>query len=259
MSIKGEPLDFIHIGKTGGTSLLQLLEKKIHIENIYNLNKYDRKEKVTHISRPDKYMKNKWITIIRDPLERFISAFNTFKFATNANRSTMVYYSNLKHPIIEKKNTPWYDIKEIKSFDNVNQLLEALSDNPDSKKYKDAHFLMNHEHLGSGYHKFLRTNPREQWIYNNIDLCLHVAVLEDPLWQQKLCKKLDITMPNKEIHIKKGIREFNRYVSLIAKRNFFNFHKDKDYRIIGELAGYDVISKDTFKNYLRNVINDTKN
>jgi hypothetical protein len=257
MTIKMETLDFIHVGKTGGTSLLELLKNQVNIENIYHLDKYSRIEKLTYIHNPEKFMKNNWITIVRDPLDRFISAFNIFKFANNANRNTMAYYSNLEHPIIERKNMSWYDVKEIKSFDTVNDLLEALTDNPDSESYKAAHFLMKHEHLGSGFHRFLRHNPREQWLYNNINSCYYVVVLEDPLWQKKLCKKLNIIGQTKELHLKRGINGPKPYLSEKARINFYNYHKYKDYRIIGELAGYNLISKNTYLKYIQNVLQIT--
>ncbi len=64
MISKNQPFTFVHLGKTGGSSVISALKN-----NGFNF-------EVVHIQKVIFDASKKYVLLIRDPIERFISAFN---------------------------------------------------------------------------------------------------------------------------------------------------------------------------------------
>jgi hypothetical protein len=244
-----EEIDFIHVGRTGGTTFKKLFGEVLNIKNVYHVKDYNSKDKKTILNAPPEILDNRWVTIVRDPLERVLSAFNVLKLGNSADRATII---NLD-PVISYNNMKYYDVKELKYFENAEQFLEALSDDPNSDTYKAAHFLMNHEHIGGGFKSFFHNNPRSLWLSMNHELCLHVAVMEDRNWIKKIAKKFE-TEIKPEINLKQNNIYRSNSLSKKARFNFLKYHLSKDYRILGMFVSYNLIDKSVYLDYIKNLV-----
>jgi hypothetical protein len=118
-------ISFIHIGKTGGTTITELLKNKLKIHKKYHLEKeYNKKEK--------------YIIWIRNPISRFVSAFNFSYYCINTDPNT-IKNPTLKNCLspervirLSKKSDIKYIMSEVydtlfKSFKNANDLAESLT------------------------------------------------------------------------------------------------------------------------------------
>ena len=154
-------ITFIHIGKTGGSTIQTLLNlKQYHLTNNYNLN-------------------NKFIIWIRNPIARFVSAFNmsyvnvNFKMFISSLKDLEPRSVLLKYRIgryLSKKQDYIFDKRYdelIKYFQTANKLAEALTSNIKNVRQK-AEELMNYplEHIYKGIGWYLN-NGRFVKNHNN--------------------------------------------------------------------------------------------
>ena len=65
MISKNQDFVFVHLGKTGGSSAIAMLYK-------HGFNNF----KVIHVQKVKYDPSKKYVLLLRDPIERFISAFN---------------------------------------------------------------------------------------------------------------------------------------------------------------------------------------
>ena len=139
-------LSFIHIGKTGGTTINTLLKNKIDNYKEYHLIKnYKNNEK--------------YIIWLRNPINRFVSAFNHSYYGIHTDIKSIKAY-NLKNCLIPLRMklsmnksyifSPEYD-NLIKKFTSANHLAESLSSS-NIELQKNAILLMNNniEHINKG-------------------------------------------------------------------------------------------------------------
>ena len=123
-------LTFIHIGKTGGSTIQSLLNlRQYHLQRNYNYN-------------------NTFIIWVRNPIARFVSAFNmsyvNINFKKYVKNAKMIGYKSVLvkkriNRFITKKNdyiySPTYD-ELVNFFQTANNLAEALSSK--NKKLKNS-------------------------------------------------------------------------------------------------------------------------
>ena len=242
-------LSFIHIGKTGGSTIEYILR-----EHYPNLKEYHHKK--------DYKSNEKYIIWIRNPISRFVSAYNYSHHLVNYNctnkNSTDINMSNcLCPPIIEKKiiNKTQYAISNeydnlINFFNSANSLAEGLSSIDPIIKVK-AIDLMNFEskgHINIGIGWYLNNGDFIE-IYN--DKILFVGKqesMEEDI--EKLGKILDKPL-NKNIKIRNNIysSEESKYLSPLAINNLIEFYKDTDYKALIELKNYGWISDEVLASY----------
>ena len=215
-------LRFIHIAKCGGST----------IHNI--INKMDIKKKSYHLSKP-KFKKDElYIICIRNPVERFVSAFNWRKKKRCQNVNSNEYQFLFK-------------------YKNINELAENLYKNgklnqiAHNEIYSTKYFGSNMmSHFGRDIHWYLHDFLNKCNTYN----ILGVITIEN---MKKDCKKLfGININN--IHKKKNI-EYSKYLSKQGYKNLKKFLK-KDYDCIDKLYKLKLISKKQYKLLLndRNII-----
>ncbi len=231
-------ISFIHIGKTGGTTIQQLLRPKIIKYREYHL--------VKNYS-----FKYKFIIWLRNPISRFVSAFNQSYYVVNVDISSIKSFdlSNCLVPeqLKYKKNkkyvfSEYYD-NLIKLFDSPNDLAESLtSENPDKKS--NAIKLMNslEEHIFKGIGWYLDNGD---FVSKNYDKILFVGKLEtmkDDI--DKLAEKLGIKLDsNLKIRENIYIDKSKKYLSELAIVNIINFYKNTDYLALEKLYEHGFISQ----------------
>ena len=242
-------ITFIHIGKTGGSYLIDLL----------GVDTSDR-AKYRHIcNKPELDHKRKYITWIRNPIERFVSAFNYSYSGLKQDVSSITVF-NLKTcliPDVMKKRyinktkylfSKSYD-ESMFFFETPNKLAEALSSTEPALK-KRALDLMNsdiqHIHKGIGW--YLYNGEFIKKLKNNILFVGKMETMDEDA--EKLFKLL-----NKKYQKKAKVREnvyINKeakYLSDLAIANIFDFYKNSDYAALKELKEAGFITETTYNEY----------
>jgi len=238
-------LEFIHIGKTGGTSITEYLKhhtgsdiREYHLSNIYTSNTFK-------------------IIWIRNPISRFVSAFNYQKSIVNTD-ITLLDKNNLNldnclapQKISNKFNTGYFYNERfdwlMNYFQSANELAESLtSENIEINKI--ALELMNSdiEHL----YKSIGWYLYDGYIQKNHWNILFVGTKET---MDKDIKDLNLLLSinnNNNISKKReNHSSYDKYLSKKAMNNIINFYENSDYRALKELVKYDLISSDTLKSY----------
>jgi hypothetical protein len=241
-------LRFIHIGKTGGSTIHEILKQK----NI-NFAEY-------HLKKP--YKENeKYIIWLRNPLSRFVSAFNyishlvnfdcTNKIPSDITNKNCLYYPFIRRKILKKTeyvfNKKYDDL--VKSFKTANDLAEGLASSiPEIKRR--ALELMNYDfeniHRGIGWYlnngRFVN-NPKRKIIF----VGKQETMKEDI---EKLSKIINVKL-NTEHVVRKNIfsQTESKYLSPLAIINLIKFYKDTDYAALIELNKHGWITDEVLALY----------
>lgn len=242
----------IHIGKTGGSTIFELL--KMYYPNI--------KQYHCHWER-DYKPNEKHIIWIRNPITRFVSAFNyshhlvtyncTNKKPQDINMSNCLYPPLIKQKI---KNNRTYSIgktydKLINFFKSANNLAEGLtSTDPDIKE--KAIKLMNSkfEHIYKGTGWYLNNG---KFVRNHNKSILFVGKQEN---MKEDIDKLSIVLNkqlNKNLKVRTNIysSDESKYLSPLAIQNIIEFYKDSDYAALIELKNHGWITDDVLASYYK--------
>jgi hypothetical protein len=236
-------LTFIHIGKTGGSTIQKILNlKQYHLNKNYNFN-------------------NKFIIWVRNPIARFVSAFNMAyinvnfkKFIKNTNdlepRSVLLKWK-IDNFLSKKQNfiySPRYD-ELVNFFQTANNLAEALSSN-NNKIRKKAEELMNDplEHINKGIGWYLNNG---KFVKNHNKKIVFVGKQET---MEEDIEKLSVVL-NKEIKNDEETRinyystKESKYLSPLAIKNIIRFYKNTDYAALIELNKHGWISDEVLDLY----------
>jgi hypothetical protein len=241
-------LRFVHIGKTGGSTIHEILKQK----NI--------KFKEYHLKKSYK-PNEKYIIWLRNPLSRFVSAFNYISHLVNydcnnkkpsdINNNNCLFYPFIRRKIINK--SPFVFNKRydnlVKKFKNANSLAEGLTSSNLEIKIK-ALKLMNYEfeniHKGIGWYLnngIFVNNPNRKIIF----VGKQETMKEDI---EKLSDILNVKL-NTEHVVRKNTFSSNqsKYLSPLAIANLIEFFKDTDYAALIELNKHGWISDDVLASY----------
>ena len=241
-------LAFIHIGKTGGSAIYKILtEKKINFIEYHNTQNYN--------------INKKFIIWVRNPLSRFVSAFNYLYYLVNydcRNKKVCdISVDNclgpliIKHKIRHNKKYIYDETHDnlINFFQTPNYLARSLtSNNPDIKA--KALLLMNstmtHIFKGIGWYldngKFIMFNKKK---------ILFVGKQETMEEDIEGLSKILNTELNSDCVIRKNIYtpESSKYLSPLAIKNLINFYKDTDYAALKKLNKHGWISDEVLALY----------
>ena len=238
-------ISFIHIGKTGGSTIRTILGKKVlsgwkhyHMTKEYN----DRE---------------KYIIWIRNPLSRFVSAFNQSYWTVNAdvNNDTVFTLSNSLIPpkMKKKRNMGFAFTREyddlINSFTSANELAESLS-SADTTKKELAESLMRHEkeHIFKGIGWHLNNGVFVKWRHDRILFVGRMEYMEEDIG--KLSTKLGIKLNNK-VKIRENVftDKSKKYLSPLAIKNLLEWYKGTDYAALKQLLNFGFIDQATYDSY----------
>lgn len=231
---------FIHIGKSGGSTVLKSIRN--------SLRKYNLKFTRIHMEKVVYQPNTKYVIWLRNPLTRFVSAFN---FAHDQlNNHEQMYNLFIKN---EGKKF----INLVNFFDNANNLGENI--------YTDnlAYELMTYSnynncstkscgqhinHISKGIAYYLNNGQFIEDYHKDI---LFVGTLENiendiNILQKKLgINKLGELIIEQWDHVKTNK---SKYLSPLAKKNLKKFY-EKDYYCIERLIHYGLIDYDKVKSY----------
>ena len=237
-------ISLVHIGKTGGTTIKQLLKPKLKsFKEYHHVKNYSDNEK--------------YIIWIRNPISRFVSAFNHAYYGLTANLSGSkgLNFENCLIPdrMIKARKTPYifskkYDALMLR-FNSPNDLAESLS-STDTEKRNTAIELMKctEEHLFKGIGWYLN---KGKFVKNRHSKILFVGrqenMKEDII---SLGKLLNLTLDeNKKVRENTYLDSSMKYLSPFAIKNIIEWYKPTDYRALLVLKNHGFISQETLESY----------
>jgi len=237
---------FIHIGKCGGSSIRKSFKQ------------HGIKHKSVHLGRPKFNKNHKYIFWIRNPIKRFVSAFNYSYLIINFNTDNKTKYTldNCPAPVhIRRKeknkiafhSTPLYS-KLINFFKTPNALAESLTCNNKIIKtnaLKLMTFRVEHIYKGIGW--YLYNGDFVKKYNNNIFFVGTIEDINNDI--SMLNKKLEsnIIVPKIRVTKKYGSRPTD--LSDKAVKNIIDFYSNTDYKALKILKEKEWISKETLDSY----------
>ena len=236
---------FIHVGKTGGTTINYLLS------NTY------KKNYIEYHHRKDYKKNEKYVLWIRNPISRFVSAFNHSYYGIHT-KITSIKKFDFNHCLIPKrmensigKNYVFseeYD-KQFKEFQNANELAESLTSTDDILRNKAMKLMKRtEEHLFKSLGWYLDNGQFLKMNRENILFVGKTETMKNDINQLStiLNVKLDINVKLREnIYVDKSMK----YLSPLAIQNIINWYENTDYRALKLLLKDGWIDKETFESY----------
>lgn len=235
-------LQFIHIGKCAGT----------YIGKTFGL-----EEGEFHLIKPVYDYFDKYIIWIRNPLHRFVSAFNHALKIINTDVSKLdvnnLTLDNCQAPEKVKffmQNNYAFSIEYdhlISYFGDANTLAESLSSTNEVVRDKAMQLMTSEqEHLYKGIGWYLDNGEFVEKYYKNILMVGRAEnMMED---SRKLAMLIDFDQAFSSEKIREN-KMPNRYLSDLAIENLFNFYKDSDYKALHSLYKHKLIDKATLDSY----------
>ena len=235
-------IKLIHVGKCGGSSLTKMF-----------------KLKEFHLVKPQFNQNTKYIICIRNPIKRFVSAFNQSYRAVTIDKSKLnideITFNNSGEPyhvkkmLEENKNFVFdqeYD-NLIKYFGSASNLAESLTSSDKNIREK-ALLLMNHEqeHIFKGIGWYLNNGEFVEKYNKNI-----LSVIKQENFSEdvtKLCTLLGKNIPEEKERVTNSEKE---YMSPLALNNIVNFYKLTDYKALETLYKFNFIDSDTLNSYYK--------
>jgi len=236
-------LNFIHIAKTGGTSL----EEFLNSNNI--------KFETHHLKKPpipcSEY--DKFLILIRNPIKRFVSTFNYYYSLINQDLVSLGYNISLDNCLspffTHQKLTKNYYFspeldKNIVSFKNVNEFAESLTSD-DSNIRNKAIELCNYNHfLGLSF--YLDEGKFIEKYKNNILWIGKLEKIDEDIDKLKEILNLDNNISIKRIRENKN--DVSKFLSEKAIQNIINFYQN-DYKTLDILYKYNFIDLEILESY----------
>lgn len=225
---------FIHVGKTGGTTLVNTY----HFRNI------------VHFYHKARHSPNtKYIVSIRNPLHRFVSAFNMWSTVINKElpkeRLTLFNYVIHQGSYDMRKRRGYFVSPEyddlIRYFKTPNNLAESLTSNDPEKKQK-ALQLFNTDlgHIKKNISWYLDNGKFIQDNHKNIIYITKQETLDDDV--KKLSKILKRKINPGVIRRRVNYHK-DTYLSPLAIKNLKEFFKNSEYKTLHILNKHGFIDK----------------
>ena len=241
-------ISFIHIGKCGGSTIYTMLKSRFDNFKEYHLNK--------NYTPTEKY-----IIWIRNPLVRFVSAFNhsytavNYKFTKEdiprIKLNNCIVPCRIKEKLKSNRSFLYsiqYDTL-INFFKTPNALAEGLTSEDESIKRK-ALKLMNSpiEHINKGIGWYLNNG---KFVKNRYSKIMFVGKLETINEDIKSLENILHCKFNTNTHLRenKNSSVESKYLSPLAIKNLLEFYKNTDYAALNALYEFKWITKEVLDSY----------
>ncbi|MEY3367973.1 MAG: hypothetical protein RI973_1128 [Bacteroidota bacterium] len=240
-------LRFIHIGKCGGTYILELFRKN----NIYL--EYSHLKKVEHDPNA------KYFIWLRHPLTRFISAFYFSYDLINCDISHLdvndISLDNTMAPArirnrLQGKPCFSEELDELFNFfGSPNCLLESLTSKDPVMRDKAITLISSTE--STHFHHSIGWNlDNGDFVEKNVNNIFFVGSLENMREDvNKLMNLLNFKLDLPDKKVRENINPHDKSLSKTALENFYNFYKDTDYKAIKALYDHHLISEELYRYY----------
>jgi len=244
-----ENLKFIHIGKCGGSAIIQ------HFLNAgINLTEY-------HLQRPHWSPRDWYFLWVRNPIKRFVSAFNHSKSIlefdiTNCDPQSLSVencpdpfkiMNRMKHGVAFDHS---YD-ELIRGFRSANELAESLTSTSSKLQYEALKTMGYHqEHLYKGIGWYLINGLFVEECYGQILFAGRLEYMKEDF--QRLTDKLglhDLLGDSNLPHIRSNNMPLSKDLSELAIQNIRNFYLKSDYRALNSLRKWGFIDEATVEEY----------
>jgi hypothetical protein len=239
---------FIHIGKCGGTSIMhQFLAHGIDIDEY-------------HMSKPS-VMDPIWYFIwLRDPIERFISAFNHTKSIIDFDYSILtpsdLSIHNCPAPqMIHNRMTKGYAFDPehdalVSHFSSANELAESLSSsNPAQARRAQTLMSQPQNHMCAGIGWYLDNGKWVDTFHRNIVMVGCLETMDEDF--NRLVKTLSWDpLPVVSVSKKRSnATVLPNEISAEARRNLRRFYRKTDYAAISIIYRHGFISEEIYQHY----------
>ena len=243
---------YIHIGKCGGSSIRNLLQQSIESKfTFYHLNR-------PNLKRQD--ISNRFLFVIRNPIERYVSAFNHSKNLIDFDVSKI---SNPDQLSLENCLAPFHIKNKIKNkgivfskeyddlisfFKDANSLAESLSSNNIGIKSKAISLMKNgFEHLYKGIGWYLHNGDFIRKYHSQIIFVGRLEFLKDDINSfSKTNNKFNLNS-SKLNEIRVNSKIYSKYLSEKAINNIIHWYSDSDFKAIKKLYKYNLITKNYYE------------
>ncbi|MFW2541655.1 hypothetical protein ACN2XU_03355 [Primorskyibacter sp. 2E107] len=234
-----EPVTLVHIGKCGGTSIRRsFVEAGIDVHEL-------------HMRKAPLDASRRYVVWVRDPIKRFISAFNHSKSITQFDVSGMAPGSatlaNCPAPMrIETKIRTGHAYPAeyeflMAQFKTANDLAEALY-GPNLKRRVLAHLLMRmpDEHMNKGIGWHLHNGAWVEVYRDNIVAVGRVESFDADFQTMIADLHIGVDVPLKHTRMHKA--NLDPHLSDTAVANLKRFYRNTDYRTLETLKRHGFLS-----------------
>ena len=238
---------YIHIGKCGGTSIKKFLEQT-----------YESKFTFYHLKRPklnEQNILNRYLLVIRNPIERYVSAFNHSRNLIDFDISTIKKPDQLN---LDNCLAPYHIRNKIKNrgivfskeydnliafFKDANTLAEALSSKNSDIKSK-AISLMNYrfEHIYKGIGWYLYNGDFISKYHSQIIFVGRLEYLKDDINYFSKNNNNIFNLNTTELkEVRVNSKSYSKYLSNKGIKNIISWYYETDFKAIKKLCKYNLI------------------
>jgi len=222
-------IHFLHIGKTGDSSIKSTLNN--YLNTRYCIYCYDHLIKLKHISPKDKV-----IFSVRDPIDRFVSAFNFAK-------DRALPLGKLFSPAASNY---------LNNFENADELAIALYSDIETKREVAKKVMQLIPHLRENYWYWFGNEKYLQSRLNNIFFVFNCKCLNNNFlhFKEKIGADSNIKLPL--INDSKANVNFTKHNKSLSSEGIANLKKwySNDYKFLKFLKENQLISK-VYSNYFK--------
>jgi len=204
--VKKAVVHFIHIGKTGGTSIKEALKNHLVVKE-YLIRLHNHNFKLRDVPLGDKAF-----FFLRDPLQRFVSSFYS------RQRQGMPRYMR-----------PWSYGEAIafNLFSTANQLAEALRSDDINYQNSAVEAMQSIQHVKNSFFDWIET---EEYFRQRLNDVLLIGFQDDMESDFNKLKELlglpaELILPDDDIKAHRNPAVVDKYLSSAAKSNLTNWYQ----------------------------------
>ena len=244
----------MHIGKCAGSSFREFLTGNFEANlNFYHLRRVDL--------RINNDTKNRFLFVVRRPIERFVSAFNHSKNLINFDISKITNPNELNlnnclapfHIKNKIKNKGIVFSKEyddlIAFFQDANTLAESLSSNNQEKRSKAIKLMQYpYEHLYKGIGGYLHNGDFIRKYHSQIIFTGRLEYLKNDMEKFSSKNNIGLTFNSSRLQkIRSNSDCFSKFLSSKAIENIISWYQKTDFESIKVLCDYNFLPQSYYE------------